>query len=153
MPRRNMRIVDDNPENLTVLGELLRTRYKVRAANSGPPALQLATQAPLPDLILLDVMMPSMSGYEVLEQLGAVASTRDIPVSFITAMRAPLAWVADSAFTLAATRSSVREATSSSRCRRCRSSSSEVRLRSVMSCTVPRSPTTCRTKNQTFLPA
>ena len=58
--------VDDNPENLTVLGELLRGRYKVRAANSGIRALQLAHQEPMPDLILLDVMMPQMSGYHVL---------------------------------------------------------------------------------------
>jgi putative two-component system response regulator len=86
VPRQTILIVDDNPENLMVLGELLRDHYKVRAANSGARALQLAATAPLPDLILLDVMMPQMSGYEVLEQLGAAPETRDIPVIFTTAM-------------------------------------------------------------------
>jgi putative two-component system response regulator len=81
-------IVDDNPQNLTVLGELLCQHYKVRAANSGRRALELAAQHPLPDLVLLDVMMPGMSGYEVLEQLRADPRTRDIPVIFTTAMNA-----------------------------------------------------------------
>jgi putative two-component system response regulator len=88
VPQRTILIVDDNAENLTVLGELLRERYRVRAANSGARALQLAAQAPLPDLILLDVMMPAMSGYEVLEALRAAPETSDIPVIFTTAMSA-----------------------------------------------------------------
>jgi putative two-component system response regulator len=88
MPNRTILIVDDNPENLTVLGELLGERYKVRAANSGARALVLASQVPLPDLILLDVMMPVMSGYEVLERLLGDLVTRDIPVIFTTAMSA-----------------------------------------------------------------
>ena len=88
MPEQIVLIVDDNPENLMVLGELLRDRYKVRAANSGQRALQLAAQNPAPDLILLDIMMPVMSGYEVLERLQASAATRDIPVIFTTAMSA-----------------------------------------------------------------
>ena len=86
MPQPTILIVDDNPENLTLLGELLRDRFKVRAANSGPRALQLAGQAPLPDLILLDIMMPGMSGFEVLEQLRLDDQTRDIPVIITTAM-------------------------------------------------------------------
>lgn len=79
-------IVDDSPENLTVLGELLRGTYRVRAANSGARALQLALLAPPPDLVLLDVMMPVMNGYEVLERLREEPLTRDIPVIFTTAM-------------------------------------------------------------------
>jgi putative two-component system response regulator len=86
LPLRTILIVDDNPENLTVLGELLSERYRVRAANSGARALQLVLQAPRPALILLDVMMPVMSGYDVLEQLRSDAATRDIPVIFTTAM-------------------------------------------------------------------
>lgn len=86
MPNRTILIVDDNPENLTLLGELLRERYRVRAANSGARALQLVAQAPVPDLILLDIMMPGMSGYEVLEALRAEPGTRDIPVIITTAM-------------------------------------------------------------------
>ena len=88
MPRATILIVDDSPENLTVLGELLCERYHVRAANSGPRGLALAVLQPLPDLILLDVMMPDMSGYEVLDHLRTDAATRDIPVIFITAMTA-----------------------------------------------------------------
>jgi putative two-component system response regulator len=86
VPQPTILIVDDNPENLTILGELLRPRYQVRAANSGARALQLALQSPLPDLVLLDIMMPAMSGYEVLEHLREGTLTRDIPVIFTTTM-------------------------------------------------------------------
>jgi putative two-component system response regulator len=79
-------IVDDNAENLTVLGEVLRTTYKVRAAKSGERALRLAAQQPLPELVLLDVMMPVMDGFEVMKALRANLATRDIPVIFTTAM-------------------------------------------------------------------
>jgi putative two-component system response regulator len=86
MPNRIVLIVDDNPQNLVVLGELLTSQYQVRAANSGARALQVARQQPLPDLILLDVMMPDIDGFEVLTQLRADELTRDIPVIFVTAM-------------------------------------------------------------------
>ncbi len=86
--RSTILVVDDTPENLAVLGELLRDEYRVLAANNGARALQLACSAPRPDLILLDVMMPGMDGYEVLERLREDASTRDIPVIFVTAMNA-----------------------------------------------------------------
>jgi putative two-component system response regulator len=79
-------IVDDSPENLTVLGELLAPLYKVRVATSGERALRLAAVEPLPDLILLDVMMPEMDGYEVFEHLRANTVTQNIPVIFVTAM-------------------------------------------------------------------
>ncbi len=79
-------IVDDNPENLTVIGELLQPHHAVRAANSGARALKLAAMAPQPELILLDVMMPEMDGYEVLERLRADPVTADIPVMFLTAL-------------------------------------------------------------------
>lgn len=81
-------IVDDTPENLSVLGELLQPTYRVRAANSGRRALQIAHGKPPPDLILLDVMMPEMDGYEVLTKLRADPATRNIPVIFVTAMDA-----------------------------------------------------------------
>ncbi|WP_374486083.1 two-component system response regulator [Zoogloea sp.] len=81
-------IVDDTPQNLAVLGELLQPHYRVRAANSGERALRAAGLAPRPDLILLDVMMPGMDGYEVLQQLHADPATRNIPVIFVTAMNA-----------------------------------------------------------------
>ena len=88
MPNRTILIVDDNPQNLMILGELLSQRYKVRAANAGLHALELAARLPLPDLILLDVMMPQMSGYEVIARLRESPATRDIPVIFTTAMSA-----------------------------------------------------------------
>lgn len=79
-------IVDDVPENLTVLGGLLKgAGYHVRAASTGSMALRYAAQLPAPDLILLDVMMPGMDGYEVLRRLREEPSTGDIPVMFITA--------------------------------------------------------------------
>ena len=81
-------IVDDVPQNLTVLGELLRPFYRVRAANSGSRALRAVRSDPRPDLILLDVMMPEMDGREVMRQLHEDQETRDIPVIFITAMSA-----------------------------------------------------------------
>ncbi|MBK5915019.1 response regulator [Rhodocyclus purpureus] len=87
-PTRTILIVDDTPQNLTVLGELLQPQYRVRAANSGARALRAAVTDPRPDLILLDVMMPEMDGYEVLQHLREDPTTREIPVIFITAMNA-----------------------------------------------------------------
>ncbi len=81
-------IVDDTPDNLAVLGELLRDDYCVLAATSGPRALQLAASYPRPNLILLDVLMPGMDGHEVLKRLRENGLTRDIPVIFVTAMDA-----------------------------------------------------------------
>ena len=79
-------IVDDTPENLTLLSELLQPDYRVRATSSARRALQVAASEPRPDLILLDVMMPDMDGYEVIQQLQANARTADIPVIFVTAL-------------------------------------------------------------------
>ena len=79
-------IVDDEPANLSLLTHLLRPVYQVRAANSGEGALRAAATVPQPDLVLLDVMMPGMDGYEVLERLRNNPVTADIPVIFLTAM-------------------------------------------------------------------
>jgi len=81
-------IVDDNRDNLTVIGGLLKGEYHVRVANSGERALQVAVTRPIPDLILLDIMMPGMDGYETLRHLRQMPETRDIPVIFVTAMSA-----------------------------------------------------------------
>ncbi len=78
-------VVDDTPDNLALMSELLRGRYRVKIANNGEKALRIANTAPHPDLILLDVMMPGMDGYEVCERLRAEAATRDVPVIFLTA--------------------------------------------------------------------
>jgi len=77
--------VDDTPENLDVVKGILARDYTVKAAINGQMALKIVEKAP-PDLILLDIMMPGMSGYEVCEQLKANPATKDIPVIFLTAM-------------------------------------------------------------------
>jgi putative two-component system response regulator len=79
-------IVDDLQDNLAVLGDILLPHYRVLAAATGERALRLAAAEPPPDLILLDVMMPGMDGYQVLARLQADDHTRDIPVIFVTAM-------------------------------------------------------------------
>lgn len=82
----NVLIVDDTPENLRLLSNLLSKKgYEVRAALNGRMAL-MAVQAVLPELILLDVCMPYMDGYEVCKRLKSNAMTRDIPVIFVSAL-------------------------------------------------------------------
>ncbi len=81
-------IVDDDPGSLGALGRLLHHGYEVLAAPSGKRALELVTADPPPDLILLDVMMPAMSGYEVIRHLKSVPATADIPVLFVSGMDA-----------------------------------------------------------------
>jgi phosphoserine phosphatase RsbU/P len=77
-------LVDDAPANLQVVNSILKSTYKIRIATSGEKALKIAQQSPAPDLILLDVMMPEMDGYEVCSRLKSGADTRDIPVIFLT---------------------------------------------------------------------
>jgi len=79
-------IVDDEPINLKVMADLLRDSYGLIVAKDGPQALARLAGDPLPDLILLDVMMPGMDGVEVCQRLKDDARTRDVPVIFITAM-------------------------------------------------------------------
>jgi diguanylate cyclase (GGDEF)-like protein len=82
----NILIVDDTPENLTVLRKILTEHgYRVRPALNGEIALK-TVQADLPDLILLDIIMPGMDGYEVCERLKAREDTRDVPIIFISAL-------------------------------------------------------------------
>jgi adenylate cyclase len=77
--------VDDTPTNLSLLAELLRDRYRIKVATQGTKALELAVASP-PDLILLDVMMPGLNGYEVLERIRADVRLRHIPVIMISAV-------------------------------------------------------------------
>lgn len=79
-------VVDDTPENIDVLKETLKDDYIVRPALSGEIALKIAAAEPGPDLILLDIMMPGMDGYEVIRHLQADENTRKIPVIFVTAI-------------------------------------------------------------------
>jgi phosphoserine phosphatase RsbU/P len=77
-------LVDDEPANLQIVNSILKDTYKTRIATNGAKALELANQDPAPDLILLDVMMPEMDGYEVCSRLKSDDRTRDIPVIFLT---------------------------------------------------------------------
>jgi len=81
--RATILLVDDLPDNLSVLSSILREDYRVQLATSGAKALKLVA-ASSPDLILLDVMMPEMDGYEVCKRLKANPGTCDIPVLFVT---------------------------------------------------------------------
>lgn len=78
-------IVDDTPTNIQVLAEALRDDYRVRVAGSGKLTFEIIAKLGAPDLILLDVMMPEMDGYEVCRRLKQVPETRNVPVIFITA--------------------------------------------------------------------
>jgi putative two-component system response regulator len=77
-------VVDDTSDNLALMSNLLKTDYKVKVANSGERALKIAASENVPDLILLDVMMPGMDGYEVCQLLKSNPATRHIPVIFLT---------------------------------------------------------------------
>lgn len=79
-------LVDDEPINLAVFGQALTPYYEVLVATSGLRGLELVNATPKPDLILLDVMMPDMDGYEVINLLKANPETQDIPVIFVTAL-------------------------------------------------------------------
>jgi CheY-like chemotaxis protein len=79
-------LVDDAPANIQMAREILKDTYKIRVATSGAKALELVNVSPRPDLILLDIIMPEMDGYEVCTRLKADPETRDIPVIFLTAM-------------------------------------------------------------------
>ena len=82
-------IVDDIPANLNLLSDALEPAgYNILAAPSGEVAVKIARRT-LPDLILLDVMMPGMDGYETCFQLKQDEATREIPVIFITAKDEP----------------------------------------------------------------
>ncbi|MDS4014432.1 MAG: two-component system response regulator [Candidatus Accumulibacter sp.] len=78
-------VVDDTPDNLALMSALLKETYKVKVANRGDRGLQIAASAAPPDLILLDVMMPDIDGYEVCRRLKTDPRTADIPVIFLTA--------------------------------------------------------------------
>jgi putative two-component system response regulator len=83
--RPTILIVDDTPDNIMLLSRLLKDRYNTKVANNGSLALQIAQATPGLDLILLDVMMPGLDGYETCRQLKANPVTADIPVIFLTA--------------------------------------------------------------------
>ena len=77
-------IVDDSPENLNVLKGLLGGAYNLKASPNGKVALKIANIVPQPDLILLDIMMPGMDGYEVCQRLKSDNLTKHIPIIMVT---------------------------------------------------------------------
>lgn len=85
MEKATILVVDDTPENIDILIGILGDDYKVKVAIDGPRALALVTKS-RPDLILLDVMMPGMNGYEVCKLLKQEPLTSHIPVIFVTAL-------------------------------------------------------------------
>jgi sigma-B regulation protein RsbU (phosphoserine phosphatase) len=86
MSKHRILIVDDTPANIKILADLLRKDYLLSVATSGPEALQIAASDDRPDLVLLDVMMPEMDGYEVCRRLRADLRTQHVPIIFVTAM-------------------------------------------------------------------
>ncbi len=86
--RPTVLVVDDTPDNIDLLKGILSPDYQVRVAIDGVKALELADREPQPDIILLDINMPGMSGYDVCRQLKEQATTSAIPVIFVTALSA-----------------------------------------------------------------
>jgi adenylate cyclase len=85
-PKSRILIVDDTPDNLFLMSALLEDTYELVTASSGPEALDIARSAQPPELILLDIMMPDMDGYEVMRRLRQNPATTGIPVIFLTAL-------------------------------------------------------------------
>lgn len=83
--KQTILIVDDAPANIKVLGEALKFDYHIIVATNGEKALQIAASSKPPDLILMDIIMPGMDGYEACKKLKQEEQTRNIPVVFITA--------------------------------------------------------------------
>ncbi|MHB8204039.1 MAG: response regulator [Desulfomonilaceae bacterium] len=79
-------IVDDTPDNISVMSSLLKDLYRVKVATNGETALKIASSHDAPDIILLDIMMPGMDGYEVCRELKSSVLTKKIPVIFITSL-------------------------------------------------------------------
>ena len=83
--KNSILIVDDTASNIAALSNLLGNAYTIYAAKNGPTAINIATKH-LPDLILLDILMPEMNGYAVLAELKATRETQNIPVIIITGL-------------------------------------------------------------------
>ena len=87
--RPTILIVDDTPDNIMLLSNLLKDRYNTKVANSGGTALQILAGGAQVDLILLDVMMPEIDGFETCRRLKSDPRTSAIPVIFLTARALP----------------------------------------------------------------
>ncbi|HSI43638.1 MAG TPA: two-component system response regulator [Methylotenera sp.] len=85
LDRPTLLVVDDTPDNLSLMSGILKDTYKVKVANSGEKALKIAETDSPPDLILLDIMMPGMDGYQTCIRLQTHSNTRHVPIIFLTA--------------------------------------------------------------------
>jgi CheY-like chemotaxis protein len=83
--KKRILVVDDEPQNIVILREILKSEYAVLAATDGERALSLVHSGTPPDLIMLDIMMPGIDGYEVLRRLRVDPRSDRIPVVFVTA--------------------------------------------------------------------
>ncbi len=88
LQRKTVLIVDDTPDNITLLAGLLKDKYNTKVATAGATALQIVASSQV-DLILLDIMMPEMDGYETCRRLKSNPATSSIPVIFLTAKSQP----------------------------------------------------------------
>jgi putative two-component system response regulator len=84
--KQRILVVDDIAQNISIVNEILKPYYKIMAALSGPKALEIANSDNSPDLILLDIMMPEMDGFEVCKKLKSDSKTREIPIIFLSAL-------------------------------------------------------------------
>ena len=84
--KQTVLIVDDTPENIDILVGILKDRYELKVATSGKAALEILAEKRKPDIVLLDIMMPEIDGYQVCQIIKADPATKKIPVIFITAM-------------------------------------------------------------------
>lgn len=90
MQKESILIVDDEPLNLQVLSQVLTPEYQVKVCKSGKDALRILSEPPLPGLILLDIMMPEMDGYETLAAIKQKQALKEVPVIFISALDSTL---------------------------------------------------------------
>lgn len=86
MDKKTILVIDDTPSNLVLLNNLLCRNYRVKVANSGSKGIHLALSDDAPDLILLDVVMPTLNGFEVCDVLKKNRKTRHIPIIFLTTL-------------------------------------------------------------------
>jgi len=86
MDKKTILVIDDTPSNLILLNNLLCKDYRVKVANSGAKGIKLALAEETPDLILLDVLMPELNGFEVCDVLQKNRKTHNIPVMFLTTL-------------------------------------------------------------------
>ena len=81
--KQTILVVDDTPDNLFLVSNLLKDLYTVKVANSGEKALKYLSESVIPDLILLDIMMPVLSGYDVIKKIKKDTILKDIPIIFL----------------------------------------------------------------------